>query len=158
MKIISNQSIVLFDNDNNENNNKNNNDNESNNKNNNDNNNKNNNDNKNNNEDDNENKNNNDSNENNNENNNDNKNNNEDDSNENNSYKKYKFYVTEGVGWMGSILVLIPYVITLNKTTDFILNTLGASGLFIVCATSKQYQSIVINAAWIIGGIYKYFS
>ena len=82
----------------------------------------------------------------------------ENNSNENNSYKKYKFYVTEGVGWMGSILVLIPYVITLNKTTDFILNTLGASGLFIVCATSKQYQSIVINAAWIIGGIYKYFS
>ena len=71
---------------------------------------------------------------------------------------KYKFYILEGVGWIGSILVLIPYVITLNKTTDFILNTVGASGLLIVCATSKQYQSIVINAAWIIGGIYKYFS
>ena len=80
---------------------------------------------------------------------------NESNSNESNSYK---FYITEAVGWVGSILVLIPYVITLNKTTDFILNTLGASGLFIVCVTSKQYQSIVINAAWIIGGIYKYFS
>ena len=88
---------------------------------------------------------------------NDNDNNNEN-NNKNYSYKKYKFYVSEGVGWIGSILVLIPYVITLNKTTDFILNTLGASGLLIVCATSKQYQSIVINAAWIIGGIYKYFS
>jgi hypothetical protein len=41
---------------------------------------------------------------------------------------------------------------------DFILNTLGATGLFIVCVTSKQYQSIIINAAWIVGGIYKYFS
>ena len=88
---------------------------------------------------------------------NDNDNNNEN-NNKNYSYKKYKFYVSEGVGWIGSILVLIPYVITLNKTTDFILNTLGASGLFIVCVTSKQYQSIVINAAWIIGGIYKYLS
>ena len=78
--------------------------------------------------------------------------------NENNNYKKYKFYILEGVGWIGSILVLIPYVIPLNKTTDFILNTLGASGLFIVCTSSKQYQSIVINGAWIIGGIYKYFS
>lgn len=67
-------------------------------------------------------------------------------------------YVSEGVGWIGSILVLIPYVVPLNKTVDFILNTLGASGLFVVCVASKQYQSIIINAAWIVGGIYKYFS
>ena len=67
-------------------------------------------------------------------------------------------YISEGVGWIGSILVLIPYVAPLNKTTDFILNTLGASGLFIVCLTSKQYQSVITNAAWIIGGIYKYYS
>ena len=66
-------------------------------------------------------------------------------------------YISEGVGWVGSALVLIPYVIPFNKTIDFVLNTLGASGLFIVCVTSKQYQSIVINAAWIVGGIYKYF-
>lgn len=70
---------------------------------------------------------------------------------------KYKKYISECVGWMGSVLVLIPYVITLDKTTDFALNTAGASGLFIVCVTSKQYQSIVINAAWIVGGFYKYF-
>lgn len=70
---------------------------------------------------------------------------------------KYKMYLSEGVGWIGSVFVLIPYVVTLNKTIDFALNTLGASGLFIVCVTSKQYQSIVINAAWIVGGIYKYF-
>lgn len=67
-------------------------------------------------------------------------------------------YISEGVGWIGSILVLIPYVAPLNKTTDFILNTLGASGLFIVCLTSKQHQSVIINAAWIIGGIYKYYA
>ena len=67
-------------------------------------------------------------------------------------------YISEGVGWIGSVLVLIPYVAPLNKTTDFILNTLGASGLFIVCLTSKQHQSVIINAAWIIGGIYKYYS
>jgi hypothetical protein len=67
-------------------------------------------------------------------------------------------YISEGVGWIGSILVLIPYVSPLDKTTDFILNTLGASGLFIVCLTSKQHQSVIINAAWIIGGIYKYYA
>lgn len=78
--------------------------------------------------------------------------------NPNNIYEKCKLYVIEGVGWVGSILVLIPYVVPLHKTTDFILNTLGASGLFIVCLASKQYQSTVINAAWIVGGIYKYFS
>ena len=75
--------------------------------------------------------------------------------NENNN--KYKKYVSECVGWIGSVLVLIPYVVTLDKTTDFALNTAGASGLFIVCVASKQYQSIVINAAWIVGGFYKYF-
>jgi len=71
---------------------------------------------------------------------------------------KYKMYISEGVGWIGSILVLIPYVVPFSKTNDFILNTLGASGLFVVCVTSKQYQSVVINAAWIVGGIYKYLS
>ena len=45
-----------------------------------------------------------------------------------------------------------------DKTIDFVLNTLGASGLFIVCLTSRQYQSVIINAAWVIGGFYKYFS
>jgi len=77
--------------------------------------------------------------------------------NENNSNNKYQKYVSECIGWIGSVLVLIPYVVTLDKTVDFSLNTAGASGLLIVCVASKQYQSIVINAAWIIGGIYKYF-
>ena len=78
--------------------------------------------------------------------------------NADNNIVKYKMYILEGVGWVGSILVLIPYVVNISKTNDFILNTMGASGLLVVCVASKQYQSIVINAAWIVGGIYKYFS
>jgi hypothetical protein len=74
------------------------------------------------------------------------------------SRSKCKLYLSEGVGWIGSVLVLIPYVIPIDKTVDFVLNTLGASGLFIVCLTSRQYQSVIINAAWVIGGFYKYFS
>jgi hypothetical protein len=65
--------------------------------------------------------------------------------------------ILEGLGWVGSILVLCPYVVTFERNTDFILNTIGATGLLIVCIKSKQYQSIVINTAWIIGGIYKYY-
>jgi hypothetical protein len=76
----------------------------------------------------------------------------------NNSNTNYKMYLTQGVGWIGSVLVLIPYVVPFTKTIDFVLNTLGASGLLVICITSKQYQSVVINAAWIVGGIYKYFS
>jgi hypothetical protein len=75
-----------------------------------------------------------------------------------NANAKYKMYLIEGVGWIGSVAVLIPYVVPFTKTIDFALNTLGASGLFVVCVASKQYQSVVINAAWIVGGIYKYFS
>ena len=74
------------------------------------------------------------------------------------SRTKCTLYLSEGVGWIGSVLVLIPYVIPVDKTVDFVLNTLGASGLFIVCLTSRQYQSVIINAAWVIGGFYKYFS
>ena len=79
------------------------------------------------------------------------------DDNADNNVIKYKMYILEGVGWIGSILVLIPYVVHFSKTNDFVLNTTGASGLLVVCVSSKQYQSIVINAAWIVGGIYKYF-
>jgi len=66
--------------------------------------------------------------------------------------------ILESIGWAGSILVLCPYVVTFEKTVDFVLNTLGATGLLIVCIKSKQYQSIIINTAWIIGGIYKYYT
>jgi hypothetical protein len=74
------------------------------------------------------------------------------------SQSKCAKMILEGIGWAGSILVLCPYVVHFEKTTDFVLNTLGATGLLVVCITSKQYQSIIINTAWIIGGIYKYFS
>ena len=74
------------------------------------------------------------------------------------SSSKCKLYLSEGVGWIGSVLVLSPYVSPLDKKVDFVLNTLGASGLFIVCLTSRQYQSVIINAAWVVGGFYKYFS
>jgi hypothetical protein len=67
-------------------------------------------------------------------------------------------FILEGLGWTGSILVLCPYVMTFERDVDLILNTLGATGLLIVCISSKQYQSIVINTAWIIGGIYKYYA
>jgi hypothetical protein len=77
--------------------------------------------------------------------------------NSNSKNKLIKIFM-ETIGWAGSLLVLFPYVITFDKTVDFILNTTGATGLLIVCITSRQYQSIVINAAWIIGGIYKYFT
>jgi hypothetical protein len=66
--------------------------------------------------------------------------------------------ILEAIGWTGSILVLCPYIISFEKSVDFALNTLGATGLLIVCVKSKQYQSIIINAAWIIGGIYKYYA
>ena len=72
------------------------------------------------------------------------------------SENKLTKFILEGLGWTGSILVLCPYVMTFERNIDFILNTLGATGLLIVCIKSKQYQSIVINTAWIIGGIYKY--
>jgi hypothetical protein len=78
--------------------------------------------------------------------------------NNNNANINYKMYLIEGVGWIGSVAVLIPYVFPFTKTVDFVLNTLGASGLFVVCIASKQYQSVVINAAWIVGGIYNFFS
>lgn len=74
------------------------------------------------------------------------------------SENKLTKFILEGIGWAGSILVLCPYVMSLERDLDFILNTLGATGLLIVCITSKQYQSIVINSAWIIGGIYKYYA
>ncbi len=74
------------------------------------------------------------------------------------SKDKFIKILLEAIGWAGSLLVLFPYVITFEKTVDFILNTAGATGLLVVCITSRQYQSIVINAAWIIGGIYKYFA
>ena len=73
------------------------------------------------------------------------------------SENRFITYLLEGIGWSGSILVLIPYIVTFEKSVDFALNTAGASGLLIICIKTRQFQSIAINAAWLIGGIYKYF-
>lgn len=70
---------------------------------------------------------------------------------------KTRALVLEFIGWAGSILVLIPYIVVFEKSIDFALNTAGASGLLIICIKTRQAQSIVINSAWIVGGIYKYF-
>ena len=45
---------------------------------------------------------------------------------------KLTTFILEGLGWSGSILVLCPYVMSLERDLDFILNTLGATGLLIV--------------------------
>ena len=37
--------------------------------------------------------------------------------------------VLEFIGWAGSVLVLIPYIVVFEKSIDFALNTAGASGL-----------------------------
>ena len=70
---------------------------------------------------------------------------------------KYKQYIFDSVGWTGSILVLIAYVFSLERTTDFLFNTLGASGVLAVCVEKRVFQPIVLNVAWIIIGCYKYF-
>ena len=70
---------------------------------------------------------------------------------------KYKKYIIEGVAWFGSALILTAYIGSLERTTDFLFNTLGAAGVLGVCIKKRAFQPIVLNAAWIIGGCYKYF-
>ncbi len=70
---------------------------------------------------------------------------------------KYKKYIIEGIAWGGSALILTAYVSSLERTTDFLFNTLGAAGVLGVCIKKRAFQPIVLNAAWIIGGCYKYF-
>ena len=70
---------------------------------------------------------------------------------------KYQKYIIEGLAWTGSILILTAYVSSLERTTDFLFNTLGATGVIGVCIKKRAFQPIVLNAAWIIGGCYKYF-
>jgi hypothetical protein len=38
---------------------------------------------------------------------------------DNDNNTKYKMYFIEGVGWIGSVVVLIPYVFPFTKTIDF---------------------------------------
>ena len=70
---------------------------------------------------------------------------------------KYQKYIIEGLAWTGSILILTAYISSLERTTDFLFNTLGAAGVIGVCIKKRAFQPIVLNAAWIIGGCYKYF-
>ena len=70
---------------------------------------------------------------------------------------KYQKYIIEGLAWTGSGLILTAYVNSLERTTDFLFNTLGAAGVLVVCIKKQAFQPIVLNAAWIIGGCYKYF-
>lgn len=70
---------------------------------------------------------------------------------------KYKKYIIEGIAWAGSALILTAYVSSLERTTDFLFNTLGAAGVLGVCIKKRAFQPIVLNAAWILGGCYKYF-
>ena len=42
---------------------------------------------------------------------------------------KCQMIILEAIGWAGSILVLCPYIISFEKSVDFALNTLGATGL-----------------------------
>ncbi len=70
---------------------------------------------------------------------------------------KYKKYIIEGLAWTGSVLKFTAYVSSLERTTDFLFNTLGAAGVLVVCIKKRAFQPIALNAAWIIGGCYKYF-
>jgi hypothetical protein len=65
--------------------------------------------------------------------------------------------IYEFIGWGGSILVLIAYIVPIKNFTYFMFNILGAFGLIISCINKKAYQPIVVNIIWIIGTFYKYF-
>lgn len=70
---------------------------------------------------------------------------------------KCKDITLELIGWGGSILIVIAYVMDLNNENDFIFNTVGSASLVGVCYRKKAYQPLAINAAWVVGGLYKYF-
>jgi len=71
---------------------------------------------------------------------------------------KYQKYIIEGLAWTGSVLILTAYVSSLERTTDFLFNSLGAAGVLVVCIKKRAFQPIALNAAWIIGGCYNYFN
>ena len=68
-----------------------------------------------------------------------------------------KIYIIECIGWVGSALILVAYIGNLERTTNFIFNFVGSTGVLIVCIKKKAFQPILLNAAWIIGSFYKYF-
>jgi len=58
-------------------------------------------------------------------------------------------YTIEGIGWIGSSLVLSAYFLDLNKDNDFLLNTLGSGALIGVCYKKRVYQPLIINSLWV---------
>ena len=74
------------------------------------------------------------------------------------SEHKCKTIIIEGVAWFGSGLVLTAYIFPLNNELDLVFNVIGAASLLGVCIKKKAFQPTLLNTAWIIGGLYKYFS
>ena len=73
------------------------------------------------------------------------------------SKEKCKNLTLELIGWGGSVLIVTAYVTNLNNLNDFIFNTVGSASLVGICYHKKAYQPLIINTAWIISGLYKYF-
>ena len=71
--------------------------------------------------------------------------------------EKCKDITLELIGWGGSVLIVTAYVMDLDILNDFLLNTIGSASLVGVCYRKKAYQPLVINTAWVISGLYKYF-
>lgn len=69
---------------------------------------------------------------------------------------KCQKYTSESVAWIGSVLILTAYIGSLERTTNFIFNTVGATGVLIICVKKRAFQPILLNTAWIIGSCYKY--
>jgi len=72
-------------------------------------------------------------------------------------YKRHKLKV-EILGWIGSVLILIPYMFSerLGNITDTVMNVSGASAVLVSCIPKKAWQSIILNSVWIITTIYNF--
>ena len=66
--------------------------------------------------------------------------------------------IYEIVGWGGSILIFVVYINPFDDVINLSFNIIGSLGLIVPCINKRAYQPIVINAAWVIGSFYKYFS
>ncbi len=73
-------------------------------------------------------------------------------------YKRHKLKV-EILGWIGSVFVLIPYMIPerLNQITDVSMNTVGSSLIICTCAPKKAWQPVILNFLWIGATLYNFF-
>lgn len=64
--------------------------------------------------------------------------------------------IIEGVGWIGSAMVLSAYIIPFNEEVDAIFNVLGSAGLATIAFYKKAYPPVMVNTIWILGAIVKY--